>query len=240
MRNVIMYGCAFLMCCGWAEAFQLSEASSNPTEVKNIKRTVDKKDQDFPIAKTTGLHRDRKATIARLIQVANDNAREIKTLTFYKSDDSLRNVVSVLGSYRAIEAIPVLIKLKAKVAREQVNSPSLREPVPVFNYFFAAKALAEIGNPAAEPLLNEIKDKNEYSTLDIQLNGLILREIYGKQIALYILNSLNSSELTEQNSKKLSIVRETIENYDPRSWGFNGQTLGFRQSSTELRKKSGY
>jgi hypothetical protein len=45
----------------------------------------------------------------------NNRCREeVKNLTFFKADDSLPNVVDVLGNYRAIESVPLLIQLKGK------------------------------------------------------------------------------------------------------------------------------
>ena len=249
MRIVVMFICTFLMCCGWIKAFQVSGKNTelvsefllNPTPKReNAKGTENKKQQDFKVTEKIELLDKRKSTIAKLIEMANDGSREINNLTFYKPIDSLPNIVETLGSYRAIESIPLLIKIKGRVALEQVNSFGQRESVPVFNYFYAAKALADIGNPAVEALLQEFTNNSEYSILNIQLNALILRQVYGKQVALYLLSELNPNTSSVQSANKLNIARETIQNYDSQFWGFNGQILGFRQSSIELRKKLGY
>lgn len=186
--------------------------------------------QDFSIAEKIKALDDRKAVISRLLMLVNNYTKGIERLTYFSADNRLPNAVEVLGSYRAVESVPLLMQIKGRVVNEEVTTLGQRESVPVFEYFFAAKALADIGNPAAEQVLLEITDRSERSALDIQLDALILNEIYGEKVSLFILTGQRSNITYAQQTEKLNLAMDTIENYNSLTWKFDGKTLGPRKS----------
>lgn len=211
---------------------QINQNSKNETPSAQNQRLetvkLDKQnyqDQEFSNSDKLRLLDERKSKIAELLNIVNNNTPRIENLTFYRSDDVVPIVVEVLGAYRAEEAVSLLMKIKSKVVREQVKQLGRREPVPVFNYFFAAKALAAIGPLSGKEILYELTDGREYSILNTQLNALILKEIYGDKISLCILSEQYNSSLSSENAIKLTIAKEIIEQYDGLSWYFDGKKL---------------
>lgn len=207
------------------------------SEKRNFIRLDTEKRQSNEITEKKKQIDDCKDSLLQLSEI-EDNNLNINNLTFFKSNDSFPNFIKTLGKCRTSESVPFLVKIKGKVALEQVNSTSTRgERVPVFDYFFAARALAYIGAPAIEPLLTELKNENDYSDLDIQLNALILKEIYGEQVIGSVLNELGKNSLSPKSARKAIMAKEVLEKYDNFTWGFNGRTLSPIESRVELKKK---
>lgn len=231
----------------WAGIAQIAQTNIGSTYRNSPSQTSEKKvsvqldggkKQNLQIIRKKEQIDDCKDTAARLSEIENDSSYNISKLTFFKSNDSFPNIIKILGSCRTTASVPFLVKIKGKVALEQVNSLSIRgERVPVFDYFFAARAMVNIGTASIEPVLTELTNDIDYPDLDIQLNALILKEIYGEQVSASVLNEISSRDLSPKSTRKITIAKEVLERYDSFTWGFNGKTLSPIESRVELKKK---
>ncbi|RJP42081.1 MAG: hypothetical protein C4547_00930 [Phycisphaerales bacterium] len=162
----------------------------------------------------------RKAEVRELVVIVEQWSARADGLKFYKNDDPLYIAVQLLGEYRAVEAVPLLMQMKARVAHQGLADSGQRELVPPFDSFFAAKALVSIGAPVVQPILNQLESNESLSLLEVQVNGLILREILGIGLTTLVLEDRIASGVNETTKARLQSARGVAREYD-RFWVFH-------------------
>jgi hypothetical protein len=217
-------------------ALASQETQNNPRQVKET--VVEAISSDNPAERLSAKNRlldRRKAEISKLIEIVRSRSQTIRELTYFKPSDPLYIAVDLLGKYRAVEAAPLLVGLKAKIAHENALSPRRRESVPVIEYFFAAEALVKIGGPSLDLILMELRSPAEVSDLEVQLSAVILREGQGERMARFLLGEMRKEDLSPQALRKLEMAMQTIEKYDKRKWVFDGEKLGSDEQLMKLK-----
>ncbi len=128
------------------------------------------------------------------------------------SDHVKVNAVIVLGEYRAVEAVPVLVDhldwdgaahggfFNARVAKEEVELKT----APV------SSALIKIGTPAVPRLLAKIAETDDTNTVMKCLS--ICQSIEGRDLVRFRLQALLSKEDGEQRKQRFQAALATLEN----------------------------
>jgi len=140
----------------------------------------------------------RQASVKQLIDIVESASRKPKLLW----DDSIHMnaAISLLGSYRATEAVPLLIRLI------DVETASLNSSLTPLNNFPSCNALIQIGNPSVSAILDALKEEQEVSERKLRLYAYIIRSIDGTDVGSYRLQLAKKGVTGTQKINTLNLI----------------------------------
>jgi len=147
--------------------------------------------------------RKRQELIKNLMIILREKSQDKMTRFFSPyPNDTLYLVIKILGKYRAVEAIPLLIK--------NIDYHPINKEVGSLNQMFpSVGALIEIGHPAAKGCLRAIVEGHP----QIELLSKVIVGCYGKGIAEIIVERkikiCRDNKRIERLKKALKIIKET-------------------------------
>jgi hypothetical protein len=144
--------------------------------------------------------RERRDLVERLLAVANQPIVEGEE--FWNSGTSRNVAITVLGRYRAVEAVPSLMRW---LVVQKGQSSSLSE-LRVFSH--AAEALVEIGLPALPPLVDKLASEGRKTPLgDMCVKTVVA--ILGPETAEFKLKSLSEKEADVGKKRNLQDILDS-------------------------------
>jgi hypothetical protein len=128
----------------------------------------------------------------------------------YPFRDSKHLATLLLGEFRAVEAIPVLLK-NVEYKNHKSLATDYDQTWPT--WYPAAEALAKIGMPAVKPLFDELSGISELNRRR-KLCCNILIEIMGKELASFALKEHLAEVKDETKKANLEAGLKFIESWD--------------------------
>jgi len=151
-------------------------------EVKDLKSS-DLKQRE---AEANKIKKERQKMVSQLIELAKEDVKPIRKRTpnfpgVYPWHDSKHLAIMLVGEFRAIEAIPVLIE-----NIEYINPKSIvsDEMISIVDYSPSAEALVKIGMPTIEPVIEKLGTYDR-DCLGRQICAWIIKEVLGVKLGRY-------------------------------------------------------
>jgi hypothetical protein len=140
----------------------------------------------------------RKTTIAAAISVVKQFAQnELRKGT-------TRDAMGLLGEYRAVEAVPVLVEnLGLYVFYKESKRPQLPE-----DQYPAGGALIRIGVPALAPVTAKVMETDDENVL--RLAGVVIRGVLGDELGSEFIRLRRSKEPDGNRRKRLDALEAQL------------------------------
>ena len=162
-------------------SLQLGRASASPAQNHETGKDAMLKELESESAD------DRRAAIAKILAGRRESNQQIadllaKYLAVPERKGTAKDLILLLGKLRAAEQVPLLVRaLTFKVFYRETKRPQTIEDL-----YPAVQALADIGAPALDPVLDRLSQEGD-EELE-RTGGAVLRDVLGMPRATLILN----------------------------------------------------
>ena len=153
---------------------------------------------------------DRRAAIAKILacrQVSNQEIADLLTkyLAVPERKGTAKDMMLLLGKLHAAEHVPLLVRsLTFKVFYR-----STKRPQTIEDLYPAVQALADIGAPALDPVLDRLSREDD-EELE-RTGGAVLRDVLGMPRATLILNGAIHSATDAKVKQRLARVLRAMQ-----------------------------
>ncbi len=140
----------------------------------------------------------RKSSVQQLIDTVEMEAK--KPRRSLNDDMRLNAAISLLGDYRAVEAVSFLVK------NVDLEANTINLSLVAFANLPSVNSLIKIGNPSVDAILNYARQDSEISEHKLRLFAYVIRSIDGTDVGLYRLQLASKSATGTQKINLLNLI----------------------------------